>query len=379
MDRYRLDSYTEGLFGGDLHVKRLLSLSDCVEGVLNSATLGIHAIGRGLAAANGLSQKHAIKQVDRFIGNKNFIVKALAPTWVRHVIGEATQITVNIDWTDFDSDGHTMLVIAAQTGRGRATPLIWKTVNKNALKDRTRDYEIELLDELKIASPKGCRYTVVADRGFASLELLAYLEENGFDYVIRFKKNTIITSSESVSKNADEWLAKSSGTMLLRDARLTEQRFPISSILITKDPDMKDCWLVVSNLKRINTRQLKIDYGQRFTIEEMFRDVKDLRYGMGMSWTRISSPERRDRLFFIAAIAIALLTLLGEAGESIGMDRSLKANTVTRRTLSLVRQGIIWYDALPNMPAERLVPLMRRFDELLRASLIYGPINAIYV
>jgi hypothetical protein len=41
----------------------------------------------------------------------------------------------------------------------------------------------------------------------------------------------------------------------------------------------------------------------------------------------------------LAAMAHALLTLLGRAGESIGLDRQLKANTVKRRTHSLFRQG----------------------------------------
>ena len=47
-----------------------------------------------------------------------------------------------------------------------------------------------------------------------------------------------------------------------------------------------------------------------------------------------SRPDRRDRLLLISALAIAVLSLLGAAGERIGYDRWLKANTVTRRTHS---------------------------------------------
>ena len=45
-------------------------------------------------------------------------------------------------------------------------------------------------------------------------------------------------------------------------------------------------------------------------------------------------PDRRDRLLLIrtpTALAIAMLSLLGAAGERIGYDRWLKANTVKRR------------------------------------------------
>jgi hypothetical protein len=48
---------------------------------------------------------------------------------------------------------------------------------------------------------------------------------------------------------------------------------------------------------------------------------------MGMSALRINDPHRRDRLLLVNAFAILLLTLLGTAGESLGMDRHLKVNT----------------------------------------------------
>ena len=77
----------------------------------------------------------------------------------------------------------------------------------------------------------------------------------------------------------------------------------------------------------------------RFTIEETFRDTKDSRYGLGLSATHVRNIYRRDRLLLICAMAMTLLTLLGAAGESLGMDRMLKANTVKKRTHSLFRQG----------------------------------------
>jgi len=86
---------------------------------------------------------------------------------------------------------------------------------------------------------------------------------------------------------------------------------------------------------------------------------------MGMGAIRVNSPKRRDRLFLLNAFAIVLLTLLGAAGESLGYDRHLKANTVKRRTHSLFRQGCMLYELIPNMPENRLRPLIERFAEIL--------------
>ena len=103
-------------------------------------------------------------------------------------------------------------------------------------------------------------------------------------------------------------------------------------------------------------------------IEPSFRDSKDLRFGMGMSALRINHPQRRDRLLLLNAFAILLLTLLGAAGESLGMDRQLRTSTVKRRVHSLFRQGCLLYDLIPNMPEPRLRPLIERYQEFLNQN-----------
>ena len=89
---------------------------------------------------------------------------------------------------------------------------------------------------------------------------------------------------------------------------------------------------------------------------------------LGLSSVRISDPQRRDRLLLLNAFAVVLLTLLGAAGESLGMDRHLKSNTVKTRTHSLFRQGCMLYDLIPNMPEHRLTPLIKRYAEILQQS-----------
>ena len=117
-----------------------------------------------------------------------------------------------------------------------------------------------------------------------------------------------------------------------------------------------------------SSRQIIDLYSKRWGVEPSFRDTKDLRFGMGLSAVRIGDPQRRDRLLLLNAFAIVLLTLLGAAGESLGMDRHLKSNTVKTRTHSLFRQGCMLYDLIPNMPEHRLTPLINRYAEILQQS-----------
>ncbi len=90
-----------------------------------------------------------------------------------------------------------------------------------------------------------------------------------------------------------------------------------------------------------------------------------------LSVLRIADPQRRDRLLLLNALAILLLTLLGAAGESLGMDRSLRTSTVKRRVHSLFRQGCLLYDLIPNMPEQRLRPLVEKYEEFLNQNNVF--------
>ena len=73
--------------------------------------------------------------------------------------------------------------------------------------------------------------------------------------------------------------------------------------------------------------------------EEGFRDLKDRRYGYGLSSARIGDCQRRDRFLMLFALAYVVLTLFGAASESLKLDRTIRANTEKKRTHSLFHQG----------------------------------------
>ncbi len=107
------------LFADDLHAKRVLSLAGATLGVIESASLAVAMIGQGLALARGRLTKHAIKQVDRLLSNPAIDVDALLVRWVPYVVGVRSNITVAMDWTDFDADGQTTIMPPLLCRHGR--------------------------------------------------------------------------------------------------------------------------------------------------------------------------------------------------------------------------------------------------------------------
>jgi len=361
------------LYGPELHAKRMDSLAGATLGVMTAASLAVAMIGHALARARGLVTKHAVKQVDRLLSNNSIDVWQSFARWVPHQIGGRQEILVAMDWTDFDHDDQATLVLSLVTSHGRAAPLLWLSVWKYEITKQRNDYEDACLRRLSELVPKGCRVTILADRGFGDQKLFAFLGELGFDYVIRFRGNIHVTDADGQTKPAAEWVGKGGRARKLRDARVTAKGQQIGAVVCVHAKGMKEPWCLAVSDKEATAGTLVNHYAKRWTIEPQFRDTKDLQFGMGLSSTRIGEPMRRDRLLLISAFATALLTLLGAVGESLGMDRLLKSNTSKTRTHSLFRQGCMLYDLIPNMPEHRLAPLMQKFNEAVSNAGLFPP------
>ena len=361
----------------DLHAKRVASLSDATLGVLRSASLAVCTIGRGLAAARGLNPKHATKQVDRLLSNPKINVDDILARWVPYVVGARSSIVVALDWTDFEADKQATIVLSLITDHGRATPLVWLTVDKRTLKDNRSLYEHRVLVRLAELLPADIKVCVVADRGFGDQKLYKMLtEELCFDYVIRFRGNIAVTATATSgeTRTAAAWLRPGGRARVLRGAEVTADRYRVGTVVCVQDPDMKQAWCLAASTVNATAKQMIGYYGRRWGIECALRDTKDLRFGMGMGTMHVNSPERRDRLWLINAFAVVLLTLLGAAGEALGYDRMLKTNTAKRRVHSLFRQGCMLYDLIPMMPEARLRPLMQRFSHMLQEQPLFADV-----
>jgi hypothetical protein len=284
-----------------------------------------------------------------------------------------------MDWTEFTADGQATLMLSLLTRHGRATPLMWLSVETACLKNQRNEHEYRILVRLAEALAPDVEVCVVADRGFGDRKLYAVLTgELHFDYVIRFRGDIAVTAVDGETRPAAAWVEPNGHPRVLPGARVTAGRYRVGAVVCVRDRAMKQAWCLATSIDGAAARTLIKLYGKRWGIESGFRDTKDLRFGMGLGAIHVGSPERRDRLLLLNALAVALLTLLGAAGEALGYDRMLKSNTTTRRTHSLFRQGCLLYDLIPTMPEARLRPLIECFVALLAEQSVFthvfGPI-----
>jgi hypothetical protein len=165
--REELEGLMDEVCGGELHAPRLASLTDGVDGVRHAASLGVRAIGQGVAVAQGLAPRHAITPVDRWRSHPKRSMAQVFGCWVPVVVGERREIVVNVDWTECEEADQCTVVLGMPTEHGRSTPLVWKTVTRSELKEQRHDHEDDRLVVLASVVPKNVRVTVGADRGFS--------------------------------------------------------------------------------------------------------------------------------------------------------------------------------------------------------------------
>ena len=272
------------VLGDDLHAKRVASLSDATLGVLRSGSLAICTIGQGFAAARGLNPKHATKQVDRLLSNPKIDVDDILARWVPSSGAEAT-IVVALDWTDFDADKQATIMLSLITDHGRATPLVWLTVDKRTLKDNRSLYEHRVLVRLAELLPADIKVCVVADRGFGDQKLYRMLtEELCFDYVIRFRGNIAVTATTGETRTRCRLGARQRTRPHAARRRGHRRSLPGGHHHLRTGPGHEAGLVPRRQQQQCLGQGADRMYGRRWGIECSLRDTKDLRFGMGIGF-----------------------------------------------------------------------------------------------
>lgn len=201
------------------------TLAALVFGLFETKNISIAAIGR--AMKNMVKPKHNIKHVDRFLGNERINILGMASALFTMLISRlpvASKLLIAMDWTDLHDGRHQTLVLAVIAG-GRAIPVLWRTADKNTLKDNQTKIEMDLLKDFRTIVPSGTEIVILADRGFGKIPLFEQAKSLGFGYVIRLKRNAYIFNK--FYNGSLEKLVIQAGTLRDMGAPYTLQRTSI--------------------------------------------------------------------------------------------------------------------------------------------------------
>jgi Transposase DDE domain len=286
----------------------------------------------------------ATKRLSRFVYNPRIeletTVRAHA-AWIVTRLPRSGTIRIALDWTSEDTQH---LLVASLIVGHRAIPLSWKAYSGSALKDRTHEYERDLIETLVTQVLTGVdrgRVLVTADRGFGDVGTIDLLDRLGVGYIIRAKGNVKValdgawrklntlrfrTNQRRRALGRVEYCQRSPRRVYLTHARARDRS------------GTWGIWFLISN-RRCRAPTACREYGRRFGCEEGFRDSKRM---LGFADARIASIDAWSRMFLLVAIALVVLigigrTLLKRPEWLASLLRRVCARRRRRSELSLVR------------------------------------------
>jgi hypothetical protein len=349
-----------------MHAARRNVLSVAVLATIESRRLSVTGLGR--AIDSDAKEKHCIKRADRLIGNAHLYreFRKVYTSFARLIVSFAQRPVIVVDWSDLDSYQRHFLLRASAVVDGRALTL-YEEVHCLEDKEKPKTHRI-FLKQLKSMLPEGCRPIVVTDAGFRN-PWFREIEQLEWDWVGRIRHGTLVRSNEDESWFNCKVLyeqATSTPTYLgqMELARSSPLRChfvlykgkPKGRSKITyhgeraRSKHSEQCakrerepWLLATSLPATSTlaKQIVKLYRTRMQIEESFRDVKSVRFGIGFELNLTRSANRSQILLLVAMIATFVLWLLGMTARHSNRHLHYQANTIKdRHVLSTIYLGM---------------------------------------
>jgi hypothetical protein len=317
-----------------MRLSRQKTLADIVAAAMQMRGSGVLALGRALSRET--AAKHSIKRVWRFFRNKGVEISAIRAALISVLAPRIGPIVVLVDWTDL---GPYKLLVASFPRDGRALPVWWKTIRKDAGEGSMIAVEREFFEALAEHLPAQRVVVVIADRGFGNTRWIGDCIKRGWGYVQRLAGNIVVDGNEYLGKLSELGIQPGSAPRDWGPITMTDEN-PLRTRLVTtfsKDT-AKEPWCLVTDQEGVAPHIVRL-YARRMWIEEMFRDLKNRRWGLGLDHVELSEPERHDRHFAALALTYLFLCAFGAAAETENVADQLKANTETTRAMSLARIG----------------------------------------
>lgn len=356
---------------GWMHAARRNALKVNVLAAIAGRRLCVTGLGRMIESP--ALEKHCIKRADRLIGNPHLYDehRDVYLSFARLVIGTARRPVILIDWSDLDPFKRHFLLRASVAMDGRALTL-YEEVHGLDTKEKPSTHKT-FLGRLKRMLPQQCQPIVVTDAGFRT-PWFRLVEKLGWDWVGRLRNRNLVRTGEDAPWFPCKTLYQEATTKpkYLGQMQLT-RRGPIQCHFVICKAKPKgrskitcngerarlkhseqcaqrerEPWLLVTSLPASSkmAKHVVDIYRTRMQIEESFRDMKSVRFGVGFELNMTRSARRLQMLLLVAMIATFMLWLLGMAARASGQHWQYQANTVKdRHVLSPIYLGLrVAYD-----------------------------------
>lgn len=347
---------------GSLRLSQVKTLSVLVAAALCVQRISLANLGRMMLGTT----KHQIKRGWRFCANQRIeTADAMRPIVRRMLKKRKKKLLIALDWVDIKGF---QTLAASVVLKGRSVLIAWASTTNHVYDGhRSRNaFEESLLLVLREMIPEKIKVVILADRGFGRTALAQFCQKHKFGYIIRIQPSVKVRLRGFAGKLLDYPVHKGIAKVLKNVSYRSDDAVTQSIIVRWKTnlPKRRDeCWFLMTNQPG-TAHQLCRIYGLRMTIEQLFRDSKNKRNGWSLRDTRISQPDRLDRLLLILAIAYLLLCGLGLLAKQTLSPSQWCSNT-RNNECSIYTIGLIMLEKLAVSPPESLAATIKLSEGVL--------------
>lgn len=276
------------------------------------------------------------RRLSRFLDNPAICVREwyepIARQWLQAQWRCLREIRLIVDGTKVGF-GHQLLIVSLAY-RKRAIPIAWTWVkhvrgHSNAFK------QLALLNYVRKLLPVGAAVFLVGDCEFGSVEVLKWLDQWHWFYILRQKSDTCVWLDQyNEWKPFGSFIHKSGQSIWLGHGYLTASQIYPTNLLIHWQVGEEEPWCLATNLP---DREMALHYyRRRMWTEEMFGDFK--KHGFDLESTMLRDFLRLSRLTL--AVAILYVWLISVGARTIHEGLRHLVDRTDRRDLSIFQIGL---------------------------------------
>ena len=243
------------------------------------------------------------RRLQRFFANFQLNLDAFAKL-LFSLVPSQEKLVITLDRTHWQvGKVHLNILLFGVAHDGVAFPILWKLLGKSGNSNQAE--REALLTRLLSVVPEERILVVVADREFISEAWFETLTAAGVGFVIRIRKNALVTS-RGRTRNAGEWLTSlvpGEVQRRKRRVRVYGQRVFLTSL---RRPEGESDVILASNHSFPDALLL---YAERWSIETLFSNLKSR--GFDLEATRLRDDERVERLMALLALSFAFAFRVG--------------------------------------------------------------------
>jgi Transposase DDE domain len=233
---------------------------------------------------------------------------------------------------------------------GRAIPLLWDVLEHESATVAFLEY-IPLLRKARWLLRKYPDVMLLADRAFASHDLMAWLEVTDWHYSLRLKCDVLLHGVNRHPIEVGRLYPPINQAKLLKNVGLWADGIHRTNLVLATVKGAKDSWAVITD--EVPSLQTLCHYSSRFCVEELFLDSKSGAFGLEDS--RLRHTDALKRLYLIAAVALLYATTTGMTVTMTGLRTTVDPHW--RRGLSYLKIGLRYLRGVINKGRALLVPV----------------------